>query len=79
MCLRKFFAPDPAPAPTVNRTTQVLASPDVADGQSAPITGARRLKTAGTLAGAGQKKVSGTDALRISLSLPTDTGLNVPS
>jgi len=77
MCLRKLFAPEPREV--VRTQTVKMDSPDVAEGQEGgPVTGARRLRSAGSLAGNASQTAKGTEQLRIALSLPGQTGLNIP-
>ena len=74
-----------APAAVQQRITQPLAAPDIdSSGTSGPVIGARRLKTAKGSGSAGgdnpysKNRAKGTSALKVALSLPSATGLNIP-
>ena len=80
MCLSIFAPKESAPKKEPER----LAAADIAEGPgSGPVTGAKRLRTAtGTSTGGSRSASSGskgTSSLRVALSLPGATGVNVPS
>ena len=80
MCLSIFRQP----VEPEEKEETVIASPDVSQGPgSGPAIGAKRFRVAGGSSGGGTEQARtgnrGTSALRIALSLPNATGLNVPA